>query len=118
MPDPFLDNWTIQLRKGLIEFCILNALCSEKVYGYDIARKLRDIGCLIISEVTIYPILSRLKREGFVDTFLEESSEGPARKYYLLTAKGRQILEQMNEIWSGVLEGIKQIQVRKGAGRE
>ena len=82
MTERFMDNWSTQLRKGLLEFCILNALVSERLYGYDIVRRLRKITCLVISEGTVYPILSRLKRDGFVSTTLEESPEGPARKYY------------------------------------
>lgn len=118
MAEQFLDNWTIQLRKGLLEFCILNSLSGEKVYGYDIVRKLRNIEHLVISEGTIYPILSRLKRDGLVDTSLEESSEGPARKYYQLTTRGIELLLQMNGIWMRVLDGVQQIQSQKGVSQK
>jgi PadR family transcriptional regulator PadR len=114
MAEQFIDNWTTQLRKGLLEFCILNAISSARIYGYDIIRKLRGIECLIISEGTIYPILSRLKREELVCTSLEESSEGPARKYYQLTSRGNDVLLQMNDIWNRVLGGVQQIQPQKG----
>jgi PadR family transcriptional regulator PadR len=114
MAEQFIDNWTTQLRKGLLEFCILNAISNERVYGYDIIRKLRSIECLIISEGTIYPILSRLKREELVCTSLEESNEGPARKYYQLTAYGNEVLSQMNNIWNRVLDGVQRIQLQKG----
>jgi PadR family transcriptional regulator, regulatory protein PadR len=115
MAEEFLDNWTTQLRKGLLEFCILNSLAMEKVYGYDIVRKLRSIEHLVVSEGTVYPILSRLKREGLVGTSLEESSEGPARKYYQLTPRGTELLSLMNNIWGQVLKGVQQIQSQKGA---
>ena len=89
----------------MLELCVLNAIKGTKLYGYDIVRKLRDIQGLVISEGTIYPILSRLKREGFVQTTLKESTEGPARKYYELTAKGEKILNQMNDYWKDIKTG-------------
>ena len=82
MDNRFFDNWSTQLRKGMLELCVLNAIKGTSLYGYNIVRKLRDIKGLVISEGTIYPILSRLKRGGCVQTTLKESTEGPARKYY------------------------------------
>lgn len=105
MNERFLDNWTTQLRKGMLELGVLNAIKGTSLYGYDIMRKLRDIEGLVISEGTIYPILSRLKREGFVRTTLKESTEGPARKYYELTPKGEKILSQMNDYWTDIKTG-------------
>jgi PadR family transcriptional regulator PadR len=105
MDNRFFDNWATQLRKGMLELCILNAIKGTSLYGYDIVRRLRDIDGLVISEGTIYPILSRLKREGFVRTTIKESTEGPARKYYELTAKGEKILTQMNEYWQDIKTG-------------
>ena len=105
MENQFLDNWATQLRKGMLELCILNAIKGTSLYGYDIVRKLREIEALVISEGTIYPILSRLKREGIVKTTIKESLEGPARKYYALTAKGEQTLGRMNDYWRGVKTG-------------
>ena len=89
----------------MLEFCILNAIKGTSLYGYDIVRKLRGINGLVISEGTIYPILSRLKREGFVRTTIKESSEGPARKYYELTKKGESILCEMNDYWQDIKTG-------------
>ena len=105
MNERFFDNWSTQLRKGMLEFCILNAIRGTSLYGYDIARTLRGIEGLVISEGTIYPILSRLKREGLVGTTLRESSEGPARKYYELTANGELMLNKMNTYWLVIKEG-------------
>jgi PadR family transcriptional regulator PadR len=70
-------------------------------------RKLRAIDGLVISEGTIYPILSRLKREGLVQTTIKESTEGPPRKYYELTAKGEEILGQMNSNWQDIRDGTE-----------
>ncbi len=105
MADRFFENWSTQLRKGMLELCILNAIKGTSLYGYDIVRKLRDIEGLVISEGTIYPLLSRLKREGFVKTTLKESAEGPARKYYELTSKGEKILAKMNHYWQHIKDG-------------
>ena len=105
MDNRFFDNWSTQLRKGMLELCILNAISRASLYGYDIVRKLCKIKGLVISEGTIYPILSRLKREGIVQTTIKESSEGPPRKYYELTAKGKEILDQMNNYWQDIKTG-------------
>ena len=105
MDNRFFDNWSTQLRKGMLELCILNSIRGTSLYGYDIVRKLRNIEGLVISEGTIYPILSRLKREGFVQTTIKESTEGPPRKYYELTSKGEKILSEMNDYWQDIKTG-------------
>jgi PadR family transcriptional regulator PadR len=101
----FLDNWTTQLRKGILELCVLNAMKGVRLYGYDIVKRLSGIEGLVIAEGTIYPILSRFKRQGLVDTSLEESPEGPARKYYQLTGRGEQYLADMNRCWESIKSG-------------
>ncbi|MHC4637283.1 MAG: PadR family transcriptional regulator [Planctomycetota bacterium] len=105
MENRFFDNWATQVRKGMLELCILNTIRGTSLYGYDIVRTLRDINGLVISEGTIYPILSRLKREGFVQTTIKESTEGPPRKYYELTSRGERILSQMNHYWEDIKTG-------------
>jgi PadR family transcriptional regulator PadR len=103
------DNWTTQLRKGVLELCILNVIGRGRVYGYDIVRQLREIDALVMREGTIYPILSRLKRDGLVRTSLEESPTGPARKYYELTRRGQQLLEEMNRYWDTLSRGMSDL---------
>ena len=110
MDAKFFDNWTNQLRKGVLELCILNDIRNRKMYGYEIVRHLAKIEGLIISEGAIYPILSRLKRQGLVDTSIQESTEGPPRKYYKLTKEGEEMVSQMNAYWqaiSGVADSIE-----------
>ena len=93
----------------MLELCILNAIKATPLYGYDIVRQLRQIEGLVISEGTIYPILSRLKREGIVESTIQESAEGPARKYYRLTVKGKVILSEMSRYWANIENGIEKI---------
>lgn len=106
MDPDFLTNWATQLRKGLLELCVLAALRREKLYGYDIVKRLAAGGGLAMGEGTVYPILSRFKKDGLVDTTLVESAEGPARKYYQLTPKGRLLLAKMLAHWGLVRAGI------------
>lgn len=97
----------------MLELCILNAIKGTSLYGYDIVRMLCDIDGLVISEGTIYPILSRLKQEGFVRTKIAESTEGPARKYYELTAKGQKTLSEMNNYWRDIKAGTDMLEGEK-----
>ena len=101
----FFDNWTVQVRKGLIELCVLNALAERERYGYELVKTLVDIPGLGITEGTLYPLLSRLRLQGLVQTRLVESPEGPARKYYVLSEEGRglraQMLEYLDELNRG-----------------
>lgn len=101
------DNWFTQLRKGVLELCVLKAVQSGREYGYDIVRRLREIRSLMIREGTIYPILSRLKVDGYLDVKVEESTEGPPRKCYRLTARGIRVLESMDSHWSELVDDIQ-----------
>lgn len=94
--DDFFDNWTVQVRKGVLELCILTALREGEQYGYALVKRLCSTPGLFVAEGSIYPLLSRMKAAGFVKTRLEESNEGPARKYYQLTAPGRRQLAAMS----------------------
>ena len=106
MTDAFYENWTTQLRKGLLELAILNSLNDGPLYGYDIVRRLGDVDSLVITEGTVYPILSRLRNERYVESYIEESSSGPPRKYYRLTARGREELQRMNQHWQKLHDAI------------
>src|SRR5689334_10627099 len=105
MPVERDENWTTQLRKGVLALCILNIIGHSRIYGDDIVRQLRDVDALVVREGTIYPILSRLKRDALARTSLEESPEGPARKFYELTRRGEQLLAEMNSHWDGLTRG-------------
>lgn len=106
MNDLSFDNWMTQLRKGLLELAVLNSIAAVPLYGYDIVRRLSDVDHLVITEGTVYPILSRLKNSGLVETYLEESQEGPPRKYYRLTTRGGDELHRMNQHWDSLHRAI------------
>ncbi len=114
MSGAFYDNWTTQLRKGLLELAILNSLGTGSLYGYDIVRRLADLDGLVITEGTVYPILSRLKNEEYVETYIEESSAGPPRKYYRLTPRGRDELRRMNQHWQRLNEALGTLRKERG----
>ena len=109
----FFDNWTNQLRKGVLELCILNDIRNRKMYGYEIVRRMRKTEGLIISEGAIYPILSRLKRQGLVETFIMESPDGPSRKHYKLTEQGEEMIAQMNSYWQAISNATNSIEKGK-----
>ena len=108
MPD-FFDNWTVQLRKGLVEFCILRTLSHSERYGYDLVKSLVTLPGLNTPEGTVYPLLSRLRTAGLIEARLVESSEGPARKYYSLTAEGRKQVEHMNIYFNTLTQTLSDI---------
>lgn len=110
MSASFLGNWETQVRKGLVELCILNILSRQELYGYDIVRALIESGGIVTSEGTIYPLLSRLRREGLIEARLIESDKGPARKYYQLTTRGRATLKKMNTLWGDVATSVSESQ--------
>ena len=97
-------NWAVQLRRGWLELCVLNALRGGERYGYELVHALAALPGLDVTEGTLYPLLSRLRLTGLVATRLEESSAGPARKYYALTPQGRRELERMNQHVESMVE--------------
>lgn len=109
----FFENWTVQVRKGMLELCILDALAERERYGYELVKLLTEIPGLVVSEGTLYPILSRLRQQQLVTTRLEESPEGPARKYYALTAEGRKVMGLMHDYLDTLNTGAARLR-RKG----
>ena len=107
-----IDNWTIQARKGILELAVLTSLAEKERYAYELIRSLTTLPGLDVSEGTIYPLLSRLRIQGLVNTRLVESQEGPARKYYSLTKEGRHTLSMMQDYLDSILNGIQTL--RKG----
>ena len=102
----FFDNWTVQVRKGVLELCILNALAERERYGYELVKSLVDIPGLGMTEGTLYPLMSRLRAQGLVSARLEESSEGPARKYYSLSREGKKVAAMMNDYLDALNDSV------------
>jgi len=103
-----IENTKAQMRKGLLEFCILQTIFKSKLYTNDILEKLKEAD-LIVVEGTIYPLLSRLKNSGLLDYSWEESKNGPPRKYYSLTEKGRETLKALHQVWENLYKSIKSL---------
>ncbi|HKF55366.1 MAG TPA: PadR family transcriptional regulator [Blastocatellia bacterium] len=93
-------NWEVQLRKGCLELAILAALWSGELYGLEILRRLGTDSDLILSEGTVYPLLSRLKALGLVHSRWVESDAGHPRKYYTLTPSGKRRALEMARVWA------------------
>jgi PadR family transcriptional regulator, regulatory protein PadR len=94
------QNWEAQLRKGCLEMAILASLWQSRLYGLEILRTLSEKSQLEVAEGTLYPILSRLKAEGLLDSEWVEAEAGHPRKYYWLTAPGRRRAREMSGAWN------------------
>jgi PadR family transcriptional regulator PadR len=97
-----------QMRRGMLEFCTLLAVSRDTVYASDILKTLKAAD-LIVVEGTLYPLLNRLKTEGLLEYDWKESSAGPPRKYYSLTATGTDKLKQLKATWGSLVESITQL---------
>lgn len=93
------DKWMAQMRRGSLELCVLAILERGRRYGYDIVQALAGTDGLVIKEGTIYPLLNRLRSEGLVDAEWQPSPQGPDRKYYALTTRGRARLDAVRAQW-------------------
>lgn len=103
-----VGDWTSQLRRGVLELCILQMLHREPSYGYEIVTALNALGPLSAGENTVYPLLRRLRADGLLDTFMRESPNGPPRQYYRLTAGGRSRLSAISKEWAAMTAAVAQ----------
>ena len=102
------ENFKIQLRKGLLEFCILQVLLKDKLYTSEIIERLNN-SKIIVVEGTVYPLLSRLKNKGYVDNEWIESKQGPPRKYFFLNKKGKTYLNELVASYKEVNSSIEKL---------
>jgi PadR family transcriptional regulator PadR len=100
-----LENTQQQMRKGVLEFCILGIISQGEVYPSDIINKLKDAK-LIVVEGTLYPLLTRLKNQGLLAYNWKESSSGPPRKYYSLTPIGEEFFNSLNQTWNELAQAV------------
>ena len=98
-----------QLRRGALEYCVIALLRERPRYGFDLVRELSEAEGLLTSEGTIYPLLSRLRKEGLVTTSWQESGSGPPRRYYALTADGRAALDRFRQDWTRFRDGVDRV---------
>lgn len=106
-----IEEWRSQIKRGTLEYCVLLLIARRERYGYEIISRLERHPVLAVTESTIYPLLRRLLREGFLTSAWRESAEGlPPRKYYTITDKGRVYLDAMNAGWGGLVSAIEEIQ--------
>lgn len=103
-----IENAKAQMRKGVLEYCILSILAKKDSYASDIIKKLKEAK-LIVVEGTLYPLLTRQKNAGLLSYRWEESTQGPPRKYYKLTDKGNKFLDEMDQSWSELVEAVEMI---------
>jgi PadR family transcriptional regulator, regulatory protein PadR len=103
-----LENTKSQMRKGVLEYCILRVLENKPLYVGDIIQNLEKTE-LILVEGTLYPMLIQLKNEGYLGYHWEESIQGPPRKYYELTEPGKQILNELGKYWKELVEAVFRI---------
>jgi len=97
----------IQLKKGVLELCVLSMLIKRDYYGYELVEHISEY--IDISEGTIYPLLKRLKDGSYVNNYLAESQEGPPRKYYRITEEGKETFNKLEEEWSHFINGVNEL---------
>ena len=102
------ENVRAQLRKGVLEYCILLLLAKEDAYASSIITRLKEANMIVV-EGTLYPLLIRQKNQGLLQYRWEESPQGPPRKYYAITDKGRAQLEEMNNAWQEITTTIENL---------
>lgn len=102
------ENAKAQMRKGVLELCILSILSRGDAYATDILNTLKESE-LIVVEGTLYPLLTRQKNAGLLSYRWEESTQGPPRKYYALTDKGREVLKELDTSWRSLIDAVDSV---------
>jgi PadR family transcriptional regulator PadR len=102
------ENARAQMRKGVLELCALRVLGRGEAYASGISEALKQADLLVV-EGTLYPLLTRMKNSGWLDYRWEESKSGPPRKYYPLTEEGRNLLEALNQEWTGFVDAVNSL---------
>ena len=103
-----ISNIKSQMRKGILEYCILAIISRNEVYASDILETLKTAEIVVV-EGTVYPLLTRMKNEGLLSYRWQESTGGPPRKYYSLTDDGRTLLNQLSSEWHSICQAVNQI---------
>lgn len=107
-----IENTKAQMRKGVLEFCILSVLKEKDAYTSEILDTLKNAKLLVV-EGTVYPLLTRLKNDGLLSYRWEESTSGPPRKYYGLTDEGKEFLKELSITWTELSDAVNIITIQK-----
>jgi PadR family transcriptional regulator PadR len=107
-----IENTTAQMRKGILEFCILSLIAGKDLYTTEILDTLKK-GKMLVVEGTVYPLLTRLKNADLLQYHWKESTYGPPRKYYSITPKGEEFLSELKEVWKELNEAVQIITTQK-----
>lgn len=111
---PEIGDWQSQMRRGLLELCILAILEAGPSYGYEIVTRLSASPTLASGEGTVYPLLRRLKKLGWLKTTWRESDAGPPRQYYELSTDGKTYLDALRAEWRGLASSVDDFLRKKG----
>lgn len=109
-----LENTQVQMRKGILEYCILHIISRGEVYASDMLDELTTARMIVV-EGTLYPLLTRLKNSGLVEYKWVESKSGPPRKYYKLTDAGTKFLQKLTETWDELIHSTEMITSKSNA---
>ena len=101
------EDWLAQVRRGLLELCVLSQIERQPTYGYELVTHLARTPQLAAGEGTVYPLLRRLRRDGMLSTSWKESAAGPPRQYYELTDQGRRHLRNLHEDWAAIVDAVR-----------
>jgi len=104
-----VDTRSTQLLKGTLDMCLLATIAKRPCYGYEMVQQLAQQGLDLVSEGSIYPLLSRLQQHGYIEGYLVPSTDGPKRKYYRLLPAGAKQLEQWQAEWETFAQAVEQI---------
>lgn len=105
------ENIQVQLRKGILELCVLNIISRGEVYTSDMLQELTEAKMMVV-EGTLYPLLTRLKNAGYLDYKWVESTSGPPRKYYMLTESGGKFLDELGNTWLELVASVSRIMTK------
>jgi len=109
-----IDNSKAQMKKGVLEYCILSIISRKACYASEIIQELKE-SKLIVVEGTLYPLLTRQKNAGLLKYRWEESKQGPPRKYYSLTDKGTEFLKELDESWDELQRAVNRINSQRSS---
>lgn len=107
-----IENAKAQMRKGVLEYCILLVIDGKPLYASNIIDALKEAKMIVV-EGTLYPLLTRLKNAGLLTYQWEESTQGPPRKYYELTDSGRKFLGELEDSWSELVDAVAKVKISK-----